>query len=109
MNNFLYKILFIINFKKKILPIILKDYFSKKILTLVWCNKINIIETFFFKKPCYWSRSKKLFWRKGYYSNNIQILIKIKFDCDLDTFLFLISSFKNNCHYNLFSCFNYNL
>ncbi|MBY0585514.1 phosphoribosyl-AMP cyclohydrolase, partial [Candidatus Carsonella ruddii] len=67
------------------------------------------IESFFYKKPCYWSRSKNFFWRKGYFSNNLQIIKKILFDCDIDSFIFQIIPYFNNCHKNKISCFNYTL
>ncbi|MFI4847049.1 MAG: phosphoribosyl-AMP cyclohydrolase [Candidatus Carsonella ruddii] len=109
MNNFFYKILFLINWKKKIFPIIVKSFLNKKILTLTWLNKFSLIESFWYKKTCYWSRKKHYFWRKGFLSNNIQIIIKIKFDCDLDSFIYLINYLNKNCHYNLLKCFNYYL
>ncbi|WP_433928051.1 phosphoribosyl-AMP cyclohydrolase [Candidatus Carsonella ruddii] len=109
MNNFLYKILILIKWNKKIFPVILQNFYNKKILTLVWINKFCLIESFFYKKPCYWSRSKQKFWRKGYFSNNIQIIKNINFDCDLDALIFNITFFNKTCHYNLISCFNYNL
>ncbi|ATX33530.1 hypothetical protein CUN91_01050 [Candidatus Carsonella ruddii] len=107
MNNFFYKILFLVIWKKKLFPIILQNFLNKKILSLVWINKFCFIESFFYKKPCYWSRSKLIFWRKGYYSNNIQIIKKIFFDCDIDSFIFIIFIKLFSCHYNLISCFNY--
>ncbi|XOD38887.1 MAG: phosphoribosyl-AMP cyclohydrolase [Candidatus Carsonella ruddii] len=107
MNNFFYKVIFLISWKKKIIPVILQNFYNKKILSLVWMNKFCLIESFFYKKPCYWSRSNFNFWRKGYFSNNIQIIKKIFFDCDIDSFIYNILIKKNSCHYNLISCFNY--
>ncbi|AFP83952.1 phosphoribosyl-AMP cyclohydrolase [Candidatus Carsonella ruddii] len=109
MNKLIYKILFLIKWKKKIFPVIIQDYNKNKILMLSWINKWNLIESFFFKKTCYWSRSRNKNWRKGEISINIQIIKKIFFDCDIDSYLFYIKYKLNNCHYNLISCYNYNL
>ncbi|MGP4128166.1 MAG: phosphoribosyl-AMP cyclohydrolase [Candidatus Carsonella ruddii] len=109
MNKFIYKIFFLVNWKKKIFPVIIQDFFKKKILMFAWLNKWNLLECLFFKRTCFWSRNKKKNWRKGLYSKDIQIVKKIYFDCDIDSYLFLINYYNNNCHYNLVSCFNYNL
>ncbi|AGS06594.1 phosphoribosyl-AMP cyclohydrolase [Candidatus Carsonella ruddii] len=107
MNNFVYKIFFLINWKKKIFPVIIQNFFNKKLLMLAWVSKFSILESFFIKKTCFWSRKLKKVWRKGYFSNNLQIINKIKFDCDIDVIVFEIFNNKNNCHYEKKSCFNY--
>ncbi|BFI90918.1 phosphoribosyl-AMP cyclohydrolase [Candidatus Carsonella ruddii] len=109
MNKFIYKIFFLLNLKKKIFPVIVQNLYKKKILMIAWLNQWNLLESFFFKKTCFWSRSKKKNWRKGLFSNNIQLIKKMLFDCDIDSYLFIVNDNKKNCHYNLISCFNYNL
>ncbi|AFP83570.1 phosphoribosyl-AMP cyclohydrolase [Candidatus Carsonella ruddii] len=90
-----------------IIPVIVQNYFNKNILILAWVNKYCLLESFFFKKTCFWSRSKNFCWRKGQTSNNIQIIKKIIFDCDLDSIIFKIIQKNNSCYFNTKSCFNY--
>ncbi|AFP83760.1 phosphoribosyl-AMP cyclohydrolase [Candidatus Carsonella ruddii CS isolate Thao2000] len=106
MKKIIIKIIKLINFKKNI-PVIVQNFFNKKILILAWVNKYCLLESYFFKKTCYWSRSKNSSWRKGQTSNNIQIIKKIIFDCDLDSIIFLIIQKNNSCYFNTKSCFNY--
>ncbi|XZR52907.1 MAG: phosphoribosyl-AMP cyclohydrolase [Candidatus Carsonella ruddii] len=109
MNKFIYKIFFLVNWKKKIFPVIVQNFFKKNVLMFAWLNKWNLLENYFFKKTCFWSRSKKKNWRKGITSNDIQIIKNIYFDCDLDSYLFIINYNINNCHYKKINCFNYKL
>jgi phosphoribosyl-ATP pyrophosphohydrolase/phosphoribosyl-AMP cyclohydrolase len=72
---------------------------------LAWVNKEALDKTINTKKATFWSRSRNELWVKGETSGNFQELVSIKFDCDSDSFLFLVHSHGPACHTGEQSCF----
>lgn len=90
---------------KTLLPAIVQEVDSKEVLMLAWVNKEAIGKTINTKKATFWSRSRNELWVKGETSGNFQELVSIKFDCDSDSFLFLVHSHGPACHTGEQSCF----
>ncbi|MFM1796856.1 MAG: phosphoribosyl-AMP cyclohydrolase [Actinomycetota bacterium] len=90
---------------KTLLPTIVQEVDSKEVLMLAWVNKEALDKTINTKKATFWSRSRNELWVKGETSGNIQELVSIKFDCDSDSFLFLVHSHGPACHTGEQSCF----
>jgi len=88
-----------------LIPAIIQQYNTNKVLMLAWMNKESLEETIRTKKTCFWSRSKKKIWRKGETSGNIQEVKDIIFDCDNDTILIRVDSKGPACHTGENSCF----
>lgn len=88
-----------------LIPVIAQDYTSKEVLMFAWTNKEALQETISTGRMCYWSRSRKEFWRKGESSGHAQTLKELRTDCDGDVLLALIEQTGAACHTNRRSCF----
>ena len=91
--------------KDGLIPAIVQDYYSKKVLMLAYMNEESLKITIKEGKTCFWSRSRQELWRKGATSGNTQQVVSIRTDCDKDTLL--IDVIKNGpaCHTGSESCF----
>jgi phosphoribosyl-ATP pyrophosphohydrolase/phosphoribosyl-AMP cyclohydrolase len=92
--------------KNGLIPTIVQDYYTKKVLTLAYMNKESLAISIAEKKTCFFSRSRQKIWRKGDTSGNYQHIVSIKADCDNDALL--IEAIKDGpaCHLGTDSCFN---
>ena len=70
--------------EKGLVPAIVQDFFTKKVLTLAYMNKESLGITLKDGKTCFWSRSRQELWRKGETSGNFQTVVNITADCDSD-------------------------
>ena len=88
-----------------LIPAIVQDHYSKKVLMLAYMNAESLEITIKEGKTCFWSRSRKCLWRKGETSGNTQQVVSIRTDCDKDTLL--IDVIKNGpaCHTGSETCF----
>lgn len=91
--------------KDGLIPAIVQDHYSKKVLMLAYMNEESLDITIKEGKTCFWSRSRQELWRKGATSGNTQQVVSIRTDCDKDTLL--IDVIKNGpaCHTGSESCF----
>ena len=91
--------------KDGLIPAIVQDHYSKKVLMLAYMNAESLAITIKEGKTCFWSRSRQELWRKGATSGNTQQVVSIRTDCDKDTLL--IDVIKNGpaCHTGSESCF----
>ena len=74
--------------EKGLVPAIVQDHETGKVLMMAWMNLESLQMTFEKKKACYWSRSRKELWLKGVSSGNMQEVHDILIDCDGDTLCF---------------------
>ena len=88
-----------------LIPAIVQDHYSKKVLMLAYMNAESLDITIKEGKTCFYSRSRKCLWRKGETSGNTQQVVSIRTDCDKDTLL--IDVIKNGpaCHTGSETCF----
>ena len=88
-----------------LIPAIVQDHYSKKVLMLAYMNAESLEITIKEGKTCFWSRSRQELWRKGATSGNTQQVVSIRTDCDKDTLL--IDVIKNGpaCHTGSETCF----
>ena len=91
--------------KDGLIPAIVQDHYSKKVLMLAYMNAESLDITIKEGKTCFWSRSRQELWRKGATSGNTQQVVSIRTDCDKDTLL--IDVIKNGpaCHTGSETCF----
>ena len=73
--------------KYKIIPAIIQNKKTKKILMQGWMNKESFDKTIETKKVWFFSRSKDRLWQKGESSENFLNVEQIKLDCDNDSIL----------------------
>ena len=92
--------------KHELIPAIVQDSESLKVLMLAYMNKEAYEETLRTKRVCYFSRSRQELWRKGEQSGHIQELKRIYYDCDADTILVQVNQVGGAaCHEGYESCF----
>ncbi|MGD1815444.1 MAG: bifunctional phosphoribosyl-AMP cyclohydrolase/phosphoribosyl-ATP diphosphatase HisIE [Pleomorphochaeta sp.] len=97
----------LIDFEKGngLVPAIVQDAISDKVLMLGYMNKESILETFDRKLVTFFSRSRQELWTKGSTSGNFLNLKKILLDCDGDTLLVKASPTGPVCHKGDDTCF----
>ena len=88
-----------------LIPAIVVDYVTGKVLTLAYMNRESLEISIAEKRTCFWSRSRQELWRKGETSGNIQHIVSITADCDRDALTVLVKKEGPACHLGTDSCF----
>ncbi|HBH35022.1 MAG TPA: phosphoribosyl-AMP cyclohydrolase [Gammaproteobacteria bacterium] len=88
-----------------LIPAIAQQYESGEVLMMAWMDRASIEETLQTGRVCYWSRSRRSYWRKGESSGQVQQLKSMAFDCDGDTILLKVDQTGPACHTGRRSCF----
>ena len=89
-----------------LIPAIVVDAQSKKVLTLAYMNRESLEISMKEGRTCFWSRSRKELWRKGETSGNVQHVVDITADCDRDALVVTVNKEGPACHLGTDSCFN---
>ena len=92
--------------KDGLIPAIVVDNVSKKVLTLAYMNEESLKITMEKKLTCFWSRSRKELWLKGETSGNYQHVVSITADCDYDALIVMVEKDGPACHLGTDSCFS---
>ncbi|WP_185865175.1 bifunctional phosphoribosyl-AMP cyclohydrolase/phosphoribosyl-ATP diphosphatase HisIE [Blattabacterium cuenoti] len=93
-----------ISFKNGLIPVIIQDFKTNKVLMLGFMNEEAYKKSIFDKKVTFYSRSKKRLWTKGEISKNYLFIEKILIDCDKDTLLIKVSPNGPVCHKGTDTC-----
>lgn len=95
-----------INFYKGIVPVIIQNFYTKKILMLGYMNinayQYSIINGY----VTFYSRSKNRLWTKGETSRNNLFIKKIMTDCDGDSLLIIVVPSGKICHTGNTTCWD---
>lgn len=91
--------------KNGLIPAIIQDYKTGKVLMLAYMNLESLRRTLKSGKTCFWSRSRKEYWIKGATSGHFQFVKSLAYDCDLDTLLVRVRQVGAACHTGNRSCF----
>lgn len=92
--------------KNGLIPAIVVDCSSKKVLTLAYMNEESLRISMEKGLTCFWSRSRQELWLKGETSGNYQHIYSITADCDRDALVIEVSKDGPACHLGTDSCFN---
>ena len=92
--------------EKGLIPAIVIDSVSKKVLTLAYMNEQSLKITMERGLTCFWSRSRNELWLKGETSGNYQHVVSITADCDRDALVVSVKPDGPACHKGTESCFN---
>ena len=92
--------------KDGLIPAIVVDAISKKVLTLAYMNKESLQVSMEKNLTCFYSRSRKELWLKGETSGNYQHIVSITADCDNDALVVMVEKDGPACHLGTDSCFN---
>ena len=93
--------------EKGLIPAIVVDSITKKVLTLAYMNKESLKITMEKGLTCFYSRSRNELWLKGETSGNYQHVVSITADCDNDALVVVVEKDGPACHKGDDSCFNY--
>ena len=89
-----------------LLPAIVQDHESGRVLMLAYLNQASWKKTLESGEAHYWSRSRQEIWHKGGASGHVQKIREILVDCDNDTVLFRVEQVGGAaCHTGYASCF----
>ena len=91
--------------KDGLIPAIVVDSVSKKVLTLAYMNKESLKISMEKGLTCFWSRSRQELWLKGETSGNYQHIVSITADCDMDALTVRVKKDGPACHTGEESCF----
>ena len=84
--------------EKGLIPAIVTDAISGKVLTLAYMNKESLKISMEKGLTCFWSRSRQELWLKGETSGNYQHIVSITADCDRDALTVLVNKDGPACH-----------
>jgi len=93
------------DFSKGLLPAIIQDDRSGRVLMLGYMNAEAFDQSLRDKRICFFSRSKNRLWVKGESSGNFLALVSWRTDCDADALLFRVNPTGPTCHTGSTSCF----
>ena len=92
--------------EKGLIPAIVVDAVSKKVLTLAYMSHESLKISIKKGLTCFWSRSRSELWLKGETSGNYQHIVSITADCDRDALVIAVEKDGPACHKGTDSCFN---
>ena len=92
--------------EKGLIPAIVVDAESKKVLTLAYMNRESLEISMQEGRTCFYSRSRQELWRKGETSGNVQHIVSITADCDRDALTVEVIKDGPACHLGTDSCFS---
>ena len=93
--------------EKGLIPAIVVDAVTKRVLTLAYMNKESLAISMEKELTCFWSRSRQELWLKGETSGNYQHIVSITADCDGDALVVMVEPEGPACHKGTTSCFEY--
>ena len=94
------------DFSKGLIPAIIQDAKTQKVLMLGYMNEEAYLKTIAEKRVTFFSRSKNRLWTKGETSENYLEVVNILVDCDQDTILIQANPEGPTCHTGADTCFN---
>lgn len=92
--------------EKGLIPAIVQDFTSGKVLTVAYMNKESLKMTVEKGLTVFYSRSRQKLWLKGETSGNYQHVVSIATDCDKDALLIKVNKDGPACHTGSDSCFD---
>ena len=88
-----------------LVPAIAQQHDTGEVLMIAWMNRDAVRASLTEGRACYWSRSRRVPWRKGDTSGHIQTVVDLRVDCDGDTLLVLVDQTGVACHTGRHNCF----
>ncbi|WP_443028937.1 bifunctional phosphoribosyl-AMP cyclohydrolase/phosphoribosyl-ATP diphosphatase HisIE [Sporosarcina sp. G11-34] len=92
--------------EKGLIPAIVQDDKTGKVLMLAYMNKEALEKTIETKETWFFSRSRQELWNKGATSGNGQTVNSLSLDCDSDAILVQVTPMGPACHTGEETCFD---
>ena len=93
--------------EKGLIPAVVVDAITKKVLTVAYMNKESLEISMEKELTCFFSRSRNELWLKGETSGSYQHIVSITADCDRDALVVEVIPDGPACHLGTESCFEY--
>jgi phosphoribosyl-AMP cyclohydrolase / phosphoribosyl-ATP pyrophosphohydrolase len=87
-----------------LLPAIVQDYYTGRVLMLGYMNREALAKTLDSKQVTFFSRNKQRLWTKGETTGHVLNLVDIHVDCDNDTLLITANPVGPTCHTGTITC-----
>lgn len=91
--------------EKGLIPAIIQEAKSSKVLMMAYMNKESLQKTIETGRTWFYSRSRQKLWNKGEESGHFQTVQSIAVDCDADTLLIKVNQIDAACHTGNKTCF----
>lgn len=95
--------------EKGLIPAIIQDCYSGKVLMLAYMNKQSLEKTLETGMTWFYSRSRNELWNKGATSGHFQYVKRMIYDCDGDAILIEVEQVGAACHTGEMSCFHHEI
>ena len=95
-----------LDFSKGLIPVVVQDHESLRVLTLAYVNREALEKTVETGHTHFFRRSFGRVMKKGTTSGNIQEVKDILVDCDSDAVLYLVKPSGPACHLGEETCFH---
>ncbi|MDP4013394.1 MAG: phosphoribosyl-AMP cyclohydrolase [Candidatus Nanopelagicales bacterium] len=79
---------------------------SGDVLMLAWMDRAALLATLDSGRGTYFSRSRGKQWTKGETSGNVQLVRRVRYDCDGDAILLTVEQTGPACHTGTATCFD---
>jgi len=89
-----------------LVPVVVQDWRTGEVLTLAYANALAVERTRETGELHLWSRSRDELWHKGATSGNTQAVHALRYDCDADALLALVTPAGPACHTGKRTCFH---
>jgi phosphoribosyl-AMP cyclohydrolase len=84
---------------------VVTDRASGEVLMVAHMDAEALAATIATREAHFWSRSRKMLWKKGETSGNILRVVDIRIDCDQDAVWLIVDPAGPACHTGARSCF----
>lgn len=91
--------------ERGLVPCIAQDSHTGEVLTLAYMNAESLGLTLETRQVHFWSRSRGELWKKGETSGNTLAVDQLRYDCDEDAIVALVTPAGPACHTGERSCF----
>lgn len=86
-------------------PVVVQSVRDGRVLMVAWANAEALRRTARERRAWFWTRSRGTLWRKGDTSGNAMDVVRVAWDCDADTVLYLVEPHGPACHTGQMTCF----
>ena len=91
--------------EKGLIPALIQDYNTEKVLTLCYMNQEALQKTLEEGRVYLFRRSKNRLMLKGESSGHVQIVKELFVDCERNSLLFKVEQKVGACHAGYFTCY----
>jgi phosphoribosyl-ATP pyrophosphohydrolase/phosphoribosyl-AMP cyclohydrolase len=89
-----------------LIPVVVQEVGSGAVLMLAFADRQAVEKTLATGEAHFWSRSRKVLWKKGETSGNVLSVVEMAVDCDGDALLLRALPAGPTCHRGTRSCFD---